>query len=124
MRRILLALVIFIAVWKFSIMPIHAYVPDAISSRLISFIGMPMTTSDAMAVIMPPATPAIMSPPAAPAVLQPPPISVPAASACPALGKCEDLTTDAQCGVCPSACEWMSNACRSRELTAAEQKSP
>lgn len=35
--------------------------------------------------------------------------------------KCEDFTTNTQCGLLPNACEWMDNKCRSRTLTPAEQ---
>lgn len=44
-----------------------------------------------------------------------------AAATMSGMPKCEDLATDAQCGMFPSACEFFENKCRSRPLSPAEK---
>lgn len=52
-----------------------------------------------------------------------PPPQQQVAAACPPKSKCEDYRTNAQCGLCPSACEWFDTSCRSRGLTPTERNS-
>lgn len=43
------------------------------------------------------------------------------AAGCPPQGKCEEFRTNTQCGICPSACQWIENKCRSRGITPEEK---
>ena len=44
---------------------------------------------------------------------------------CPPKSSCEDFVTNTQCGICPSACEWLNEKCtaRARSLTPDEKQS-